>query len=83
MDDRAVPDGHAHSYGEWKTRVGVQYRSLLDIRPLPDIDQLVVTAQNGTEPDTAITAEPHAANDVGVRRDPNLIDVRELRHHVA
>ena len=37
----------------------------LDVRPLPDINQFVVTPQNGTEPDTDITTEPHAANDVG------------------
>jgi hypothetical protein len=83
MDNCMVPNGDSCPNGERETRVGVQHSPFLDVRPVSDVNQFVVTPQNGTEPDADIATEPNAADDVSARSNPDLISVREFRHRVT
>jgi len=54
-----VPDGHIGAHGERLAGVRVEDRSVLDVRILADVDDLVVAAQDGVEPDAGAGAEAH------------------------
>ena len=70
VQDGVVADGAAGADRQRRAHVGVQQCAFLDVGPLPDIDELVVAAQDSAEPDAHIDAEAHTADHMGVRSDP-------------
>ena len=69
--------------GDRSSGVRVDDRALLDVRPRADGDGVVVAAQDAVEPDGAVLAEGHVADDVRARRDPDLARRRERRRDAA
>jgi hypothetical protein len=72
MEDGTVADGAAPPDRQRRSHVGVEHGVLLDVGPLTNVDQLVVSAQHGPEPDADIAAEPHPADHMRVGRDPEF-----------
>src|SRR5690606_1231916 len=65
MADSAVrPNDHR------KARVGVQHATVLDVRSVPDLDRLVIAANDGIEPDAHILADVNIADHGGVLGHP-------------
>src|SRR5574343_50218 len=72
-DRDVVADMHRHAL------VGVQYRAVLDVGVVADVDRVVVAAQRGVPPDRGVLAEAHVADHRGVGGDPGVVaDVRRL-----
>jgi len=70
MQDRVMADCAILTDGQRKAQVGVQQRSILHVGAGANENLLGVAAQNGAEPDRHIGFEPHLADDLRARRDP-------------
>ena len=55
-DDAIRPDRHR------KSGIGMQGRVVLNLRPLAELDPLVVAAQHGVKPDAGVELEPDLAD---------------------
>jgi hypothetical protein len=72
MQHRLVPDGAIRADRQRIAHVGMEHAVLLHVRARADTDLLVVAAQRRAEPDRGARLQHHAADQVGVRRDPGI-----------
>jgi hypothetical protein len=70
MQDCVMADGAVLTDGQRKAQVGVQQRSILHVGAGANEYFFDVAAQDGAEPDRHTGFEPHLADDVRARRDP-------------
>src|SRR5690625_4080392 len=77
MQHGLVPNRHIVTNGAGIARVSMQYRPVLGIAASAQSDGLIVTAQHGTGPNTAVGPEFDAPNDDGLLSDKSpLINFR-------
>src|SRR5512137_1165525 len=55
-DDAIAADRHG------KSRIGVECRIILDLRPLTELDPFIVAAQNRAKPDARFRFKPYTAD---------------------
>ena len=70
VQHNVMPNDASSTDRQWKARIGVQRRIVLDLRALAELDPFVVPAEHRTPPDTAIRFEPDPADQDGGFGDP-------------
>src|SRR6185295_15097969 len=65
MSDRHVP-----AEGEPDASVGVEYATILNVRAVPNGDEVIVSPHYTVEPDAGIVLQHHGADDRSVIRNP-------------
>nr|GFC58613.1 hypothetical protein [Tanacetum cinerariifolium] len=68
MQHDVVADGHVLADGQRRPHVGVHDRAILHVAVLADVDQLVIPAQHGAEPDAGVGLKPDLADQGGAPR---------------
>src|SRR5271157_1784823 len=72
MQECAVTDCTAAPNLEGDALVGVEDAMFLNVGLVAYFEKLVVAAKHRSEPDGDIAAQGHLADDIGVRRDPEV-----------
>src|SRR5690625_5726856 len=73
MQHGLVPKRHSVTNGAGRARVSMQHRPVLGIAASAQSDGLIVTAQHGTGPNTAVGPEFDAPNDDGLLSDKRAL----------
>src|SRR5580658_6598533 len=69
MQQHFMADRDIAADQRWQIVVAMDDRTVLDIAAIANNDALIVGAQYGIEPDAALLAEAHVANQLGPRRN--------------
>ncbi|MCY1531301.1 hypothetical protein D9M68_665220 [compost metagenome] len=72
MQHGIVANGHAFADIQRKPHVGMHHRAVLHVALLADMNQLVVAAQYGVEPNARPRLQLDLADQRGVWRDPTF-----------
>src|SRR4051794_18973510 len=65
-----MADGHVLAERESNSRIGMQHATVLDVRAVPDGNEVIVSPNHAVEPDAGIVLQHHGSNDRGVIRNP-------------
>src|SRR5688572_25136929 len=69
VQESHVADGGIAADEDGKPRIDVDDRAVLHVAAVADLDPVVVSAQDGVEPDTRLVPEAHAADELRARSD--------------
>ena len=82
MQNSMMPNGHISADRQWKTHIGMQHGTFLDIAARADADGFIVTTDHGAKPNAHIFGQDHMAHHLRIGRHPKAALAGCLGHKI-